>query len=513
MKRRLKVNLWRLMASVAAGALVLFAAAGPALAGSISPELESVLARSGPDEEVPVILHMSPKVDAKTIAAGGRTERRAGIIKELRDRAAASQADTLRLLAAHRSVRNIVPLWVSNRIAARVPAAMVAMLAVRPGVERVRLDAEIKLPREVLTADGGGGGTSAPEWNLDAIGAPALWALGHNGAGVVVATMDTGVDALHPDIGPKYRGGSNSWFDPNGQHAAPFDAEGHGTRVMGVLVGGDAGGSAIGVAPGARWIAVKIFNDSDTASLSAIHQGFQWLLDPDGDPGTDDAPDIVNNSWYIQGGDPCDLEFADDIAALVQAGIAVVFSAGNTGPAPDSSVSPANNPGSLAVGAVGPGSEGLVVADFSGRGPSACGGGHYPRLAAPGAGVRTADRTLGGVFPDSYVAVSGTSFSAPHVAGGLALLKNAFGNATAAELQSAMEAGAVDMEAPGPDPNSGYGLLDLVAAYEVLSGPPSLDSEPDGDVDGLDLSVYAGAFPSGIELADFALSFGSAAYP
>jgi bacillopeptidase F len=328
--------------------------------------------------------------------------------------------------------------------------------------------------------------------------------------------MDTGVDVLHPDIGPKYRGGDNSWFDPHGQHATPYDAKGHGTWVMGVLVGGEAGGTAIGVAPGAQWIAVKIFNDSDTAALSAIHLGFQWLLDPDGDPGTDDAPDVVNNSWYLQGGEPCDLEFADDIAALVQAGIAVVFSAGNTGPAPDSSVSPANNPGSLAVGAVGPGSEGLVVADSSGRGPSACGGGGtYPRLAAPGAGVRTADLTLGGIFPNSYATVGGTSFSAPHVAGGLALLKSAFVNASPAELQAALEAGAADMGPIGPDNDSGYGLLNLPAAYDVLAGggPPSPDSEPDGDVDGVDLAVYAGAFPSSLGIADFALSFGSAAYP
>jgi bacillopeptidase F len=413
-------------------------------------------------------------------------------------------------------VRKVTPLWISNRIAARVPAALVAELANRPGVESVRLDAEVRLPREVFPAEGGASGTSVPEWNLDAVGAPVLWALGHRGAGVVVATMDSGADINHPDIGSKYRGGANSWFDPIGNSPAPNDALGHGTWVMGVLVGGEAGGSAIGVAPDAQWISVKIFNNNRNATLGEVHQGFEWLLDPDGDPDTDDAPDIVNNSWYIQNTEnQCDLEFAEDIAALVQAGIAVVFSAGNTGPAPGSSVSPANNPGSLAVGAAGPGSEGLVVADSSGRGPSACGGGTYPRLVAPGAGLRTADLTLGGIIPDPYVTVSGTSFAAPHVAGGLALLKSAFGNASAAELQAALEAGAADMGPIGPDNDSGYGLLDLPAAYDVLAegGPPSPDSEPDGDVDGVDLAVYAGAFPSGLGIADFALSFGAAAYP
>ncbi len=516
MTQNLKLKLWRSLSAVAAAGLIALAAAGVVQAGRISPDLDAALRGLTPDDEVPVILAFSATADLKALPGGGRAERRRAIIRRLKDRAASSQASTLRLLAAQGGVRKVTPLWISNRIAARVPAAMVAELANRPGVESVRLDAEVRLPREVAPAEGGASGSTTPEWNIDAIGAPALWALGYDGAGAVVATMDTGVDALHPDIGPKYRGGANSWFDPHGQHATPYDAKGHGTWVMGVLVGGEAGGTAIGVAPGAQWIAVKIFNDSDTATLSGIHLGFQWLLDPDGDPGTDDAPDVVNNSWYIQNTEnQCDPEFADDIAALGQAGIAVVFSAGNTGPAPGSSVSPANNPGSLAVGAAGPGSEGLVVADFSGRGPSACGDGLYPRITAPGVGVRTADLTLGGIIPDSYVSVSGTSFAAPHAAGGLALLKSAFGNASAAELQAALEAGAADMGPIGPDNDSGYGLLDLVAAYDVLAGggPPSPDSEPDGDVDGVDLAVYAGAFPSGLSLADFALSFGSAAYP
>ena len=80
---------------------------------------------------------------------------------------------------------------------------------------------------------------------------------------------------------------------------------------MGVMVGGASGGSAIGVAPEARWIAVKIFDDAGKAPLSAIHQGFQWLLDPDGDPDTDDAPDVVNNSWgFVENLNECIEEFS-----------------------------------------------------------------------------------------------------------------------------------------------------------------------------------------------------------
>lgn len=163
--------------------------------------------------------------------------------------------------------------------------------------------------------------------------------------------MDTGVDINHPDLQSKWRGGTNSWYDPNGEHATPYDAHGHGTQTMGIMVDGDAGGTSVGVAPVANWIAVKIFNDRGTASLSVIHQGFQWLLDPDHNPDTDDAPDVVNNSWGLDSVNGCSSEFQADIQALKASNIAVVFAAGNYGPYPSTSISPANNTISFAAGA------------------------------------------------------------------------------------------------------------------------------------------------------------------
>ncbi len=58
-------------------------------------------------------------------------------------------------------------------------------------------------------------------------------------------------------------------------------------------------------------MAAKIFNDAGQATLSNIHLAFQWLLDPDGDPATVDAPDVVNASWGLTGGalGACNMEF------------------------------------------------------------------------------------------------------------------------------------------------------------------------------------------------------------
>lgn len=111
--------------------------------------------------------------------------------------------------------------------------------------------------------------------------------------------MDTGADWLYPALKFNYRGynphgpakHTGKWFDPVTGYFYPFDDHGHGTHVLGIAVG--HGG--IRVAPGARWIAVKVLDGNGYGYDSWIHAGFQWLLAPEGDPSL--APDVVNCSW------------------------------------------------------------------------------------------------------------------------------------------------------------------------------------------------------------------------
>ncbi len=122
---------------------------------------------------------------------------------------------------------------------------------------------------------------AAPAGNLSAINAPALWDLGYYGQGVVVANMDTGVDLSHPELSARWRGGSDSWYDPYNQHpTTPTDLNGHGTWTMGVMVAADGSGTTLGVAPQAQWIAVKIFNDSGTATATGNPPGIPVVARP-----------------------------------------------------------------------------------------------------------------------------------------------------------------------------------------------------------------------------------------
>ncbi|MEV8631725.1 S8 family serine peptidase [Streptosporangium sp. NPDC051023] len=412
-----------------------------------------------PEPMIRAIVVLDDQVDPGSVREPDHDLRRAALERELRARASAGQRELLELLRALRSrglVSAVRPLWIVNAVAVTAAPSALPELAALPEVGEIRPDLAVPAPRLVKSA-----GQAEP--NLALVNAPGLWSLGHRGRGVVVASLDTGVDVTHPDLASRYRGGANSWYDPNGEHpGGPVDVSGHGTATMGIMVGGDAGGTAVGVAPDATWIAAKIFNDRGVATLSGVHLAMQWLLDPDGDPETDDAPDVVNNSW-TGGEGGCDLEFQPDLGALRAVGILPVFAAGNQGPLAGSVRSPADNPEAFTVGATDAAD---AVDPSSGRGPSACAGAIAPRMVAPGVDVRTTD--LYGL----YTTASGTSLAAPHVAGALALLLGAYPGLDAGRQEAALLHGALDLGVPGQDDESGYGRLDVLAAHRWLATAP-----------------------------------------
>jgi VCBS repeat-containing protein len=461
------------LASIALCAAVFSANVNAAV--KLPADLQAKIQAAAPGTKISVIVSLADKVNHNNYKVQGRHQRDGKLVNALKAKAALTQPAFVAFL--QKFGITVTPLWINNSLAVTAPVEIISQLALLPGIQSIVAD-------EVVLASSMMGSTTAtaaaPEWNIAAVNAPSLWNLGYIGSGIVVANMDTGVDPAHPDLAGKWRGGTNSWYDPSGQHTTPSDASGHGTQTMGLLVGGSANGTAIGMAPGATWIAAKLYDDAGQTTYSKIHQSFQWLLDPDSNPATNDMPDVVNASWGLAGtAGQCITEFSADIDALKAAGIMVVFAGGNDGPNANTSISPANNAGGFSAGAVD--STNAIMLSGS-RGASACDASIFPKLVAPGVNVNTTDLSFGGL--PLYVSATGTSFAAPHVSGAMALLAQAFPTASVAQLETALTQTATDLGATGPDNNFGNGLLNTLAAYNSLgvgvpvNHPPVINSTP-----------------------------------
>ena len=452
--------------------------------GRIDPGLLQKLDAAPPTTEFAVVVKLPEATDyralRRSLGEAGKGIRHARVVVALRDRAASSQSGIRETLAAREregNARKVRGFWIFNGVSLTAPARTIRELADRDDVEEVIPDRIVSLEQPAAAQ-----AVAVPGWNLTMIGAPVLWNLGYTGQGVVVANLDSGVDINHPALASKWRGGANSWFDAisTPPTTRPFDDNGHGTNTMGAMVAGTTSDNLVGVAPGAEWIAAKIFDSQGNGTFSGIHAAFQWLLDPNGDGSPSDAPDVVNCSWSIDTAGKYNAEFAPDIQALTTAGIVVVFAAGNSGPLAGTSVSPANNPGAFPVGAT---NSNDLVTTVSSRGPSAFDNSSiYPSVTAPGESIRTTDLTGGGNFPDSYTNADGTSLSAPQAAGACALLLSIDPTLAVADLENALKNGALDLGAAGPDNSYGFGRVDVIRAAEYLNLIPR--HVPSGDVDG-----------------------------
>lgn len=312
------------------------------------------------------------------------------------------------------------------------------------------------------------------EWNISQINAPEVWAKGIDGTGIVVANLDTGVEYTHPALRAKWRGFDASgnvvdpelsWYDPHSHASLPADAHGHGTHTMGTMVGSEPNGSnQIGVAPGAKWIAVRIFNPSTTDAI--ILDGGQWLLAPvdkNGNLHPELAPDVVNNSWG--GGPGLDEWYRPVVQAWRDAQIFPEFSAGNVDEdnpgGPGSVANPANYPESYATGAT---DINRNLADFSLRGPSPYNE-TKPEVSAPGVNIRSS--VPGGIYEGGW---NGTSMAGPHTTALAALLLQANSSLTVDQLEDIISSTATprtDSEYPS-SPNNGYGH-GIINAFDAVS--------------------------------------------
>jgi len=308
-------------------------------------------------------------------------------------------------------------------------------------------------------------GVGARAGHLERVNAPEAWRLGATGNGAVVGIMDSGVDWRHPALSGRYRGRDGrhdyGWADlaEDGRGSRePVDPNGHGTHVAGLAVGHGTDG-AWGVAPGAQWLAVRVFDGQGETSDLTLLRGAEWLLAPTDRDGQNArpqlAPDVVNASWNLENG--ADPLFEPILAAWREAGIVAVFAAGNDEDA-SGSFATVRAPGSSALAL----SVGAMDAQ-SGIWPLSRGGPTWdgrlkPDLVAPGVGL------VSSVPGGGFAPRTGTSMATPLVAGTAALLRGAVPWLSPEDVGEALRSAAGDLGLVGPDPVFGHGQLNAGAA-------------------------------------------------
>jgi type VII secretion-associated serine protease mycosin len=303
------------------------------------------------------------------------------------------------------------------------------------------------------TAHAAGEGMQDEQWGLRMMHARDAWQT-TKGAGVVVAVLDTGVDATHPDLSGSVLQGT----DLVGFGAERGDDEWarHGTAMAGIIAGhGHGAGGAdgvMGVAPEARILPVRVLLEEDDTARDkarrarggALADGIRWA--------TDHGADVINLSL----GDDSDSAHPDSdqdsaVRYALSRGVVVVASAGNAGKVGGHLTYPAANPGGIAGTAV---DEHGDRAAFSTR--------HwYATVSGPGKDVIITE-------PDRrYYKGWGTSAAAAFVSGAAALVRAAYPELTPAQVKRLLSDTASDTPPGGRSDALGTGVVDPAAAIET----------------------------------------------
>ncbi|MEZ7127517.1 S8 family serine peptidase [Nonomuraea sp. AD125B] len=336
--------------------------------------------------------------------------------------------------------------------AAAGPAAMRSLLAVA-----LTICCVLAVPASVTAAGGARAGdrigavARAGQWQLGALRLPEAWRRSE-GRGVLVAVLDTGVDARHPDLagavveGPDLTGAARG-HGPWGHH---------GTAMAGLIAGrGHGPGRAagvVGVAPGARVLSVRVTLESGDPQRERQPRGGSDALARGIRYAADQGADVISMS--LGGGSGTREGSAAEEEAVRYAlgrGAVLVASSGNDGDSANRKNFPAAYPGVIAVGAV---DRGLRVAGFSNRQD-------YLSVVAPGTQIVTADGA------GSYAVGDGTSSAAAMVAGIAALVRSAHPGLSPQEVRKAIEQGTRRRPPGGHNRTYGHGVADALLALRA----------------------------------------------
>ncbi|CAH1196301.1 hypothetical protein PAECIP111892_02206 [Paenibacillus auburnensis] len=279
---------------------------------------------------------------------------------------------------------------------------------------------------------------STYQWNLPAIETEQGWNLSKGSKEVIVAVVDTGVQASHPDLQGQLLTGYNAIT--NG--STPDDDVGHGTHVAGII--GALTNNEEGVA-GISWynkiLPVKALDNSGAGTTYSVAEGIIWAAD--------NGAKVINLSL----GNYADSQFLHDaIKYAYDRDVVIVSASGNDNT--ERPGYPAAYEEVLAVAATNSTGERASFSNY----------GEYIDVAAPG-------ESIASTYPDNqYAALSGTSMASPHVAALAGLVRSLNPALTNKEVMELMTANAVDLGEAGHDKYYGWGQVDIYKTLRAAGG-------------------------------------------
>lgn len=283
---------------------------------------------------------------------------------------------------------------------------------------------------------------------------------GYEGEGITIAVIDTGVVAHHDLTRPTNR--IVEFVDLVNGKDKPYDDNGHGTHVTGIIAGNGYSSNKkyVGAAPKANILSIKALDESGGGSISDIIQAISYAIETKDKYNTK----IINLSL----GTPANSSSNRDplsraVEKATKAGLVVVTAAGNSGPEPKTILSPGISKYAITVGAVDDkqtiDTSDDTIAPFSSRGPT-LEGLKKPDIVAPGVNIDS----LSNESVDKYVSLSGTSMATPLVSGSIALLLNKEKDLSPSQVKKRLMTSTLDLERSWQE--QGAGMLNLKELFE-----------------------------------------------
>lgn len=283
---------------------------------------------------------------------------------------------------------------------------------------------------------------------------------------VVAFVFDTGIDKDHENLRDIILTGKD--FTSKGDWD---DGNGHGTHVAGTIAGKANGSNQVGIAKVLRekdlieLVAVKVLTDQGRGSYTGITSGLKWAN------GLAkiyiDRGDFVIYNFSLGGGGrssiiDAELKKAEELGVLIS-----YASNGNTGR------ESFNFPGGSEY------TEGIAAIESNGNRASFSTIADYTRFAFPGVSIYSC---LPKEIADSgYGRFSGTSMSSPHGAGVAAVVASVRSELNAAQIKKLFESASTDLDVPGWDKNTGFGVPKFTQLFEAETPPEEPKPEPPTD--------------------------------